>query len=71
MGRTSCRNLCLKEELDMKSHSEIQLYLTDEVLREVVNEETVASLWRSLESLNNSKSLTNKLYLKQRLFIFA
>ena len=58
-----------KEELKMKKYSVIQLCLVDEVLREVVNEDTAASLWLKLESLYMTKSLTNKLYLKQHLFI--
>ena len=33
-----------KEELEMKAHSAIQLYLADEVLREVADEDTAASL---------------------------
>ena len=57
-----------KKELEMKTHSVIQLYLADKVLREVVDEDTAAGLWLKLESLYMTKSLTNKLYLKQRLF---
>jgi len=57
-----------KEELEMKAHSAIQLYLADEVLRKVADEDTVAGLWLKLESLYMTKSLTNKLYLKQCLF---
>ena len=52
----------------MKAHSAIQLCLADEVLREVADEDTTAGLWLKLESLYMTKSLTNKLYLKQRLF---
>jgi len=57
-----------KEELEMKAHNAIQLCLADEVLWEVVDEDTAAGLWLKLESLYMTKSLTNKLYLKQRLF---
>ena len=57
-----------KEELEMKAHSTIQLCLDDEVLREVADEDIAAGLWLKLESLYMIKSLTNKLYLKQRLF---
>ena len=53
-----------EKELEMKAHSAIQLCLADEVLREIADEDTAAEL----ESLYVTKSLTNKLYLKQRLF---
>jgi len=46
----------------------IQLPLADEVLWEVLEKETNVSLWKKLENLYSLKSLTNKLYLKQRLF---
>jgi len=37
-------------------------------LRKVANEEIVAGLWKRLENLYMKKSLTNRLYLKQRLY---
>ena len=57
-----------KEELEMKAHTVIQLCLADEVLREVADEDTAAGLWLKVESLYMTKSLTNELYLKRRLF---
>ena len=59
-----------KKELEMKVHSAIQLCLADDVLPEVADEDIDVSLWLKLESLHMTKSLTNKLYLKQRLFTF-
>ena len=56
------------EEMDEKAHSAIQLSLDDKVLREVADEETAAGLWKKLESLYMKKSLTSRLYLKQRLY---
>ncbi|KAJ9561973.1 hypothetical protein OSB04_007133 [Centaurea solstitialis] len=53
---------------DEKTHSTILLSLADEVIYEVADEESAASLWLKLESLYMTKSLTNKLLLKQRLF---
>ncbi|GJV59270.1 transposable element [Tanacetum coccineum] len=47
---------------DEKAHSTILLSLSDEVLYEV------AGVWKKLEKLYMTKSLTNKLLLKQRLF---
>ena len=51
-----------------KAHSTIMLCLVDDVVTEVSDEETAAGLWLKLESLYMTKSLTNKLLLKQRLF---
>ena len=56
-----------KEELEMKAHNAIQFCVADEVLQEVADEDTTAGLWLKL-NLYMTKSLTNKLYLKQRLF---
>ncbi|PHT53674.1 hypothetical protein CQW23_08136 [Capsicum baccatum] len=56
------------EETDEKALSTIQLCLSREVLREVINEKTAAGIWSKLESLYMTKSLANKLRLKERLF---
>ena len=56
------------EEMDEKALSAIQLSLSDKVLREVAEEETAKGLWDKLESLYMKKSLTTRLYLKQRLY---
>ena len=56
------------DELDEKALSVIQLCLSKEVLREVANEVTAAALWLKLESLYMTKSLANKLRLKERLY---
>jgi len=57
-----------KKEMLEKAHSIILLSLTDEVLREVVDEETAADIWKKLEERFQKKSLTNRLYQKQRLY---
>ncbi|KAG6429902.1 hypothetical protein SASPL_107959 [Salvia splendens] len=44
------------------------LCMSDDVIIEVADQETAAALWTKLESLYMTKSLTNKLLLKQRLF---
>ncbi|CAM8880925.1 unnamed protein product [Rhodiola kirilowii] len=54
--------------LEKKAHSTIMLCLVDDVITEIADEDTVAGLWLKLESLYMTKSLTNKLLLKQRLF---
>jgi hypothetical protein len=57
-----------RDELDEKALSSIQLCLSKEVLREVVNESTAAGLWLKLETLYMTKNLANKLRLKERLY---
>ncbi|KAI4330702.1 hypothetical protein MLD38_028962 [Melastoma candidum] len=51
-----------------KAHSTILLSLADEVLRKVLGNKIAASLWKTLEDKYQNKSLTNRLYLKQRLY---
>ncbi|KAK9080130.1 hypothetical protein SSX86_001805 [Deinandra increscens subsp. villosa] len=58
-----------QEVLD-KAHSSIILILGDRVLREVSKEKSAAALWNKLESLYMTKSLSNRLYLKKRLYTF-
>ncbi|XP_073525856.1 uncharacterized protein [Phyllobates terribilis] len=62
------RNKFNYKAIEEKSHSMIQLYLTDDVITEVVDQETTSKLWLKLESLNKTKSLTSKLMLNQCLF---
>ncbi|KAG8485692.1 hypothetical protein CXB51_019003 [Gossypium anomalum] len=58
------------EELDEKALSAIQLCLVNTVLQEVLMEKTSSALWKRLETLYVTKSLANRLVLKQRLFPF-
>jgi len=44
------------------------LCLSDEVLNNVMNEETTAGLWCRLETLYMTKSLSNKLYMNKQLY---
>lgn len=57
-----------KEDLLDWAHSAILFSLLDEVLQEVLDESSAAELWLKLENLNMTKSLTDKLYLKQCLY---
>ena len=50
-----------KEQWDEKALSAIQLCLSREVLREVINEKSTTDIWSKLESLYMTKSLANKL----------
>jgi hypothetical protein len=56
------------EDLDARALSTIRLCLADEVLFNIVGEETTTGLWNRLESLYMTKSLTNKIYLKRQLY---
>uniref|UniRef100_A0A2N9ER08 Integrase catalytic domain-containing protein n=1 Tax=Fagus sylvatica TaxID=28930 RepID=A0A2N9ER08_FAGSY len=56
------------EELDMKAVSTIRLLLADEVMYNVMEENSTAGIWLNLEKRYMSKSLTNKLHLKQKLY---
>uniref|UniRef100_A0A2N9GEX0 Integrase catalytic domain-containing protein n=1 Tax=Fagus sylvatica TaxID=28930 RepID=A0A2N9GEX0_FAGSY len=56
------------EELDMKAVSTIWLLLADEVMYDVMEENSTTGIWLNLEKRYMSKSLTNKLHLKQKLY---
>ncbi|KAF7834702.1 Retrovirus-related Pol polyprotein from transposon TNT 1-94 [Senna tora] len=57
-----------KDDLLERALSTILLSLADDVLREVADEKSAAGLWLKLETLYMTKSFTNRLYLKQRLY---
>lgn len=54
--------------MEEKSHPNIMLCISDDVIMKVAGEKTAAALWLKLESLYMTKSLASKLMLKQRLF---
>ncbi|PKI45057.1 hypothetical protein CRG98_034558 [Punica granatum] len=58
------------EELDEKVLSTIQFCLTNTILWEVLYEKKAVGLWAKLETLYMTKSLANRLVLKQRLYTF-
>src|SRR3954469_10701645 len=57
-----------KAELIGKALSAIFMSVTDSVLREIASQETAAGAWKKLEELYAGKSLTNRMYLKKRLY---
>ncbi|KAL8478480.1 hypothetical protein ACS0TY_030393 [Phlomoides rotata] len=59
-----------KAEINEKAHCAIILCLGDKPLREVYKEKTAIDVWRKLESLYQTKSVSNKLYVKQKLLDF-
>ncbi|KAK3010279.1 hypothetical protein RJ639_011887 [Escallonia herrerae] len=58
----------VKEDMLERAHSVLLLCLANNVLRKVSQKTTAAGLWLKLESLYMMKSLTNCMYLKQRLY---
>jgi hypothetical protein len=56
------------DDLDEKTLSTLQLCLSTDVLRDVMNEKSTVALWKKLEELYTTKSLTNKLCLKEHLY---
>ncbi|KAL5740548.1 hypothetical protein ACOSQ2_029728 [Xanthoceras sorbifolium] len=60
-----------KQEMDDKALVSIQLCLSNEVLREVMQEKTAKDLWDKLESLYVTKNLTTKLVAKHRLYTLS
>jgi hypothetical protein len=56
------------EDIDARALNTIQLCLPDNVLFNIVGEETITDLWSRMESLYMTKSLTNQIYLKRKLY---
>ena len=56
------------KDLEANAATTIRLCLTDDVMYHVMDEESPTTIWLKLESRYMSKSLTNKLYLKQKLY---
>jgi hypothetical protein len=56
--------------MDGNAFTNIHLALADEVLSTVVEKKTVKEIWDTLTKLYESKSLHNKIFLKQRPYTF-
>ena len=56
------------KDLEAKVAATIRLCLADDVMYHVMDEESPTAIWLKLESRYMSKSLTKKLYLKQKLY---
>ncbi|GJY39947.1 hypothetical protein Tco_0426311 [Tanacetum coccineum] len=59
-----------KSALMKKAYSTLILCLGDRVLLEVTKETTAAGIWTKLTSLYMTKSLSNRLYLKKKLYTY-
>jgi hypothetical protein len=57
------------EKLERRERSMIQLCLADSVLLNVSGEDSTKKLWDKLGSLYQSKSLVNKLFLRNKLYL--
>ncbi|KAG8478601.1 hypothetical protein CXB51_028410 [Gossypium anomalum] len=57
-----------KKRKDRKALTQLHLHLSNEILQDVMKEKTVAELWKRLEQICMSKTLTSKLHMKQRLY---
>jgi len=68
----SAKHACMSdenwEEMNLKAVSMIQLCLTNELYKTMMDEETATRLWSRLEKLYMTKSLSNKLYLQKQLY---
>ncbi|KAG8481450.1 hypothetical protein CXB51_026306 [Gossypium anomalum] len=53
---------------DRKALTQLHLHLSNEILQDVMKEKTAAALWKRLEQICMSKTLTSKLHMKQRLY---
>ena len=56
------------KDSEMRATSTIRMCLADEVMYYVLDKESLATIWLELESQYMSKSLTNKLLLKKKLY---
>ncbi|KAG8500899.1 hypothetical protein CXB51_002904 [Gossypium anomalum] len=59
-----------KKPKDRKSLTQLHLYLSNEILQDMMKEKTTAALWKRLEQICMSKTLTSKLHMKQCLYAY-
>jgi hypothetical protein len=55
-------------DIDQRAISTIEMYITDDVLNHVISAISVKDMWEKLEAIYLGKSLSNKLFLKKKLF---
>lgn len=48
--------------------STIHLYIADNIVNNVIDDDSIVVIWDKLKKLYLAKSLTNKLYIKQKLY---
>ncbi|KAG8490704.1 hypothetical protein CXB51_013774 [Gossypium anomalum] len=57
-----------KERKDQKALTQLHLHFSNEILQDVMKEKITEALWKRLEQICMSKTLTSKLHMKQRLY---
>jgi hypothetical protein len=55
-------------DIDQQAISTIEMYITDDVLNHVILVISAKDMWEKLEAIYLGKSLSNKLFLKKKLF---
>ena len=58
------------EEMKLNAYGTLILNLSDNVIRQVLEEETTHKIWKKLESLYATKDLSNKMYLREKFFTY-
>ena len=61
-------NVAYFKDLEMRTRLTIRMCLVDDVMYHVMDEESPTVIWLKLESQYISKSMTNKLLLKKKLY---
>ena len=59
-----------KETMENEAYGAIVLNLSDNVLREVIGEETSYEMWTKLDEIYKSKDLPNRAYIREGFFTF-
>ena len=59
-----------KETMENAAYGAIVLNLSDNVLREVIGEETTYGMWTMLDEIYKPKDLPNRAYIRESFFIF-
>ncbi|TYJ96960.1 Retrovirus-related Pol polyprotein from transposon TNT 1-94 [Cucumis melo var. makuwa] len=59
-----------KETMENVAYGAIVLNLSDNVLKEVIGEETTYGMWKKLEELYQSKDLPNRAYMRERFLTY-
>ncbi|KAG8472638.1 hypothetical protein CXB51_034574 [Gossypium anomalum] len=57
-----------KRHKDRKALTQLHLHLSNKILQKVMKEKTAAALWKRLEQICMSKTLTSKLHMNQHLY---
>ncbi|KAG8500494.1 hypothetical protein CXB51_002743 [Gossypium anomalum] len=57
-----------KKRKDRKALTQLHLHLSNKILQDVMKEKTAPALWKRLEQICMSKTLTSKLHMKQILY---